>query len=266
MNNPKISIILPLYNPVLKFFKLTLESIFKQTYQQFEVIIIDDSDSPILNKKVLSNFQEEKIIHYIPSKKLGLSKALNKGISIAKGEFIARFDADDIYDKKRLEIQLNFLVKNEYIDVCGTNCVKIDLNGNQIGLRKFPEKDKKIKQRLHLTNALAHPTLMIRKTFFDKYGNYSVHENIEDYELWLRAKQNGCKFYNIQKNLCKLRVFEGNDFSRPRHWKDNFLLKLKYADKKYPFSSINGLIIFGFISLLPNKFAIVLQKLSNFIR
>ena len=84
---------------------------------------------------------------------------------------------------------------------------------------------------MHISNPIAHPTIMARKNFFDDLNGYSEDVEVEDYELWFRAKECNKNFY-IQSNLCHLRVINSNASTRGRHWNENLKLKLKYFDSK----------------------------------
>lgn len=256
-----LSVVMPLYNPDLDRFKDCLKSIKHQTFEEFEFIIIDDSDKPDLNKKILQNYEFKNFLHHVPDSKLGLAKSLNLGINKSSGEYIARCDSDDLYHHERFDMQIKFMKDNPDIDMSGTNCKKIDAAGNEIGFRKYPENDLSIKSRMHIFCPFAHPSIIFRKSFFKKYGLYAEDRDIEDYELWLRSASMGCRFHNIQLNLVQLSVFDINDSSRPRHYYENLKLKIKYFNLNFFFQSLFGIIIFSLASFIPHNVAYKLNKI-----
>lgn len=252
-NKPIISVVIPLYNPELKVFRECILSLLKQSYEKIEIIIVDDSSDPQKNINFLNEFHSNKITHFAPKKKLGLAASLNKGIELSKGDFIARADCDDYYHQDRIKQQVDFLCSNKEVELCGTNCIKVDLNNNELGIRKYPQKNISIKKRMHITSPFAHPSVVFRKSFFKKYGFYRTDIDIEDYELWLRSKSKGCIFYNLQENLTFLRVEEVSEFSRPRHWKENLIHKINYFDKEFLVESSIGVLLFYFVSIIPTQ-------------
>ena len=110
MKKISCSVVVPVFNPDLKVFEVMLGSLVKQTYQSFEVILVDDSDK-IDVTKIVEKFPNLSIKHIKNSQKLGLTKSLNYGISLSRQEFIARADCDDFYEEDRLEKQISFLKK-----------------------------------------------------------------------------------------------------------------------------------------------------------
>ena len=110
----KASIIIP-YFKKKRFFKKTIQSIFNQTYQKFEVLIVyDDEDKKdlIFIKKLIKNDKRFKLI--INKRNLGAGESRNIGIKMSKGKYICFIDADDIWKKNKLEIQINFMQKKIY--------------------------------------------------------------------------------------------------------------------------------------------------------
>ena len=115
-NTPNVSIIIS-YHKYKIFFKKTIQSILKQTYQNFEIIVVfDDTDKSELNfvKDILKQNLKTKLI--VNKKNIGVGLSRNKGIRLAKGKYIAFCDADDIWSKNKLLIQLEFMFKNNLIN------------------------------------------------------------------------------------------------------------------------------------------------------
>ena len=134
-----ISIIIPVYNVESSILFESLESVRTQTFTSFEVIIIDDSTSLICSefcKKFCAS--DDRFRYFKPKNKLGLSKSLNYGISLAKNALISRFDSDDICYNNRLDLQIKYFNANPETDVLGGNMEIIDNKGNLISIRKYP--------------------------------------------------------------------------------------------------------------------------------
>ena len=258
-----VSVLMPLYSPNIKQLKTAIDSLENQTFKDFELVIVDDTPDNQEIKSLLSSYNKLSINYHHNNIKLGLPKSLNYGLGLCNSNYIARADCDDFYDKTRLEFQLNFLSRNLDIDLCGSNCIKINNRGEIIGERSFPENDKNIKSQMHISNPIAHPTIMARKNFFDDLNGYSEDVEVEDYELWFRAKECNKNFYNIQSNLCHLRVINSNASTRGRHWNENLKLKLKYFDSKNFIYSLAGILLFSIIALLPQSISVYLDKIRN---
>jgi len=138
----------------------------------------------------------------------GLTKSLNEAIGYSRGECIARMDADDISMPERLEKQVNFLDKNLDCAMCGTWAEFIDEEGNYLKDYERPVTDSEIKKEILFHNPFIHPSVMIRKSVFDKVGLYDIDfRYAQDYELWTRI---ATKFIttNIPAVLLKYRLLK----------------------------------------------------------
>ncbi|MDD2913253.1 MAG: glycosyltransferase family 2 protein, partial [Candidatus Pacebacteria bacterium] len=111
-NNPKISIIMPVYN-VETFLSEAIESVLNQTFYDFEFVIINDGSTDN-SLEIIKNYEKKdsRIVLLDNKENLGITKSLNIGLNKARGEYIARMDGDDISEKERIEIQYDFLKKN----------------------------------------------------------------------------------------------------------------------------------------------------------
>lgn len=193
---PLISVIMPVYNGE-KFLHEAIESILTQTYTNFEFIILNDGSNDSTESVILS-YSDSRIIYIKNEFNIKLIKTLNKGLDIAKGEFIARMDADDISFPNRLEKQLE-IFKNFNCDVVGTSYIKIDERGNKIGhhLGINAKGDDLIFVSLFVS-PLVHPSVICRSSVLKKYRyNDSSHcAHVEDYDLWSRMIKDGVVLYS----------------------------------------------------------------------
>ncbi len=215
--SPKISVILPVYNCEL-YIKETIDSVLNQTFSDFELLIIDDfsTDKTV---SVIKEFSDDRICLIEKQENSGLINSLNFGISLAKGEYIARMDGDDICLPERFAKQVAFLDKNPAIILCGTAYKTFGAIEKEI---KHSSSHEKIAAQLCLNSPFGHPTVMGRKSIFEKHNYSKDFENVEDYELWSRIIFEG-QVANLDEILLFYRVHENqvskihNDVQRLRN-------------------------------------------------
>ena len=225
-SNPLISIILPVYNAQDYLYE-AINSIISQTFTNFELLAINDgsTDGSI---NILKSFQDKRIRILNNDSNLGLIYSLNRGIHEAKGEFIARMDADDIADPNRLKIQLNYLFQHPDTIVVGTNMELINESGNSIGFREYPERHSDIIATLMNHSPFCHPSVMFKKSVVLEVGGYrEAFKACEDYDLWLRLRDKG-QFANIQENLLKYRIHSEQVTQRNLSLQHNSHIKARY--------------------------------------
>ena len=251
----KFSVILPLYiNVQLKTFQKSFQSILNQTLKPNEIILI--LDGPIkdeIKKFILKKKKTNKSIKILTfNRNHGLGYVLNKAIKKCKYNIIARCDADDFSNKKRFQIQIDFLKKNKNIDVLGSNINEV--NNSKIISRKFMVKeDYKIKKQLLFRNPINHSSVMFKKNKVLKSGNYQQVQYFEDYYMWFAMAKKNCNFRNLPSFLVSMSV--DDDFytrrSGLKYYKYylNFILKIK---KNFKTNTL--IIMFNIILRLPMIF------------
>ena len=138
--NPKISIILPVYNGE-GFLEESLNSILNQTFKEFELIIVNDYSTD-KSLKIIKSYKDNRIRLIENKKNKGSIFSFNEGIKNAKTKYIAICTQDDIFHPRRFEIQFNYLENNPYIFLIGTSAIYINENGKEI--RRFQKYDNKI--------------------------------------------------------------------------------------------------------------------------
>lgn len=203
---PKISVIMSVYNGE-KYLSPAVESILNQTYRDFEFIIINDG-SVDKTQDILEEFQkQDNRIKIVSRTNKGLVYSLNEGVSLARGEYIVRMDADDVSAPERLQKQLEYVQRHDLV-VCGTWAEEINTLGNKIKELKYPPSTEKIKFYTLLHNPFIHSSVMFRKDVFEKVGGYrAFFKHIEDYEFWTRIVFK-YKTGNITEPLLKYRIHE----------------------------------------------------------
>ena len=227
-----ISIIMSTYKEEENLLRESIESILNQTYKDFEFIIILDYPDNNLHKKIIEEYSkiDNRIRFFVNEKNLGLTGSLNRGLSLAKGEYIARMDADDISLPYRLERQLEYIKKNQY-DLIGGITQMIDEDGNSIySIQKVPTDFNKIKKALRYGQCIAHPTWLGRKEVFDYLNGYRNIPLCEDFDFTLRVVLNGFKISNLNETVLKYRMTK-NSISRNNLY-DQYLY-MKYITNEY---------------------------------
>lgn len=200
----KVSVIMPAYNAE-KYIGKAIESILNQTFQDFELIIIDDGSTDNTANIILS-YHDERIRNIRNEQNLKLPKTLNKGIELAKGEYIARMDSDDISLPNRLERQVDFMDNRPQISICGT---WVDTFGWKEETWGHPLKSSYIHAQMLFECCLFHPSVLFRKQDFINNNLWydSNYDYAEDYELWSRAIQK-LQFANLDVVLLKYRLHD----------------------------------------------------------
>lgn len=254
-NQPLVSVIIAVYNDK-RFFPFSIESILKQTYKNFEILIVDDcSDED--TRKMLEKYRDKnpKTIKYIRLKKnLGDGeRARNMAVPFAKGKYIAILDSDDIAYANRLAKQVNFLEKNEGIFLVGSSADIIDENGTIIGERKQPTDCDLIKKSMYRKNAIINPSVMFRNEHKNKF--YKIRfPFFNDYYTFCYLLSKGNKIYNLPEKLIKYRINRsGATFSNIKYkFSVNMMIKKRIIQKYGYTPSLIDKIVVNIESLMIN--------------
>lgn len=244
-----ISVLLPI-SRLDGFFEKALSSILMQSHSNFELLILangveDDEYDEI--KKICSNDDRVKIYRI---KLRGLVFALNYGIELSSGDYIARMDADDVSMPCRFEYQINFLIENSDYGVVGGRVSLVDENDNLVHANfEFFETSDKISKVLPYRNPLCHPALMFKKTALYAVSGYRYGFMSEDHEMFIRMMMQGIKFHNLDLNVLNYRRHQGQitDISRSKkHFSEisSFMWMHFYNTKNFKF-------LIGAIAVLP---------------
>jgi len=201
----KISVIMSVFNGE-KYIKEAVESILDQTYQDFEFIIVNDASTDN-TEGMLEQFNDSRINIIRNDSNLGLTKSLNIALKHARGEYIARMDADDISHPLRFEKQVMFLENNKECLVVGTWLSVIDEKGREYGTWGEYESYEDIRNGLLIKNQIGHGSAMIRRIALYNIGGYDEKFLFaQDYDLWLKLSEIG-ELWNIPEQLYSLRFW-----------------------------------------------------------
>ena len=181
---PKVSVIIPTYNRA-QFIGEAIHSVLKQSFQDFELIIIDDG-SEDNTKEILKPYQDHLSYYY--QENSGISKARNEGLNHAQGKYIAFLDSDDQWKSRKLEKQIELLEKNSEYQICYTDEIWIR-DGLRVNPKKIHSKHSGwIFQHCLPLCIISLSSAMIRRSLFEQIGFFDEQlPACEDYDLWLRA-------------------------------------------------------------------------------
>ena len=201
--NPKVAVLLCAHNAE-RFIAQAIESILKQTYKDYEFIIVENSSNDN-TWSIIKSYSDTKIRAFqTPLKQLTFN--LNYGLIQTKAEYIARMDADDIAKPERIERQVNYLDAHPDVVVLGT---AFELFGTDEESRVvfMPETNKAIRRRLPFRFCFCHPTVMFRREIILEHGGYQGGSYSQDVDLWLRlSRDKALKFANLKEPLLKYRI------------------------------------------------------------
>lgn len=260
--NPKISCIMPAYNAG-KYLKVAIDSILSQTFNDFELIIINDGSSDNTEDIILS-YNDSRIVYIKNERNLKLMKTLNKGIDKAKGEFISRMDSDDQAHPSLFERELQEFEKHPDAGIVNilTNHMSEDglhIRPNRQYFKISPEVCSVV--CIH-ANMISHPGVMVKGDLMRKY-HYADDEkylHFEDSELWCRMFADGVKCYTLSERLLNYRMSSTSInamYAKERFFrKENFIIF--YIQKRWNYEFPRLPIITGIKSLI-----ITYKALSN---
>ncbi len=197
---PRVSVLMPVYNVKEEYLRESIESILNQTFTDFEFIILDDCSSNNV-EEIVKSYGDDRIRFYRNSENLGIAKSRNKLMDLARGEYSALMDNDDISHPERLKKQVDFLDNNPDISILST------------AYETFPEKHIIVHPKsvryldLYKGCVVAHPAVMFRTERLREYKLKYKESYIcsQDYELWARAIRY-LKIANLDSVLLKYRV------------------------------------------------------------
>tara|TARA_B100000212_G_C27383267_1_gene538044 strand:+ start:1347 stop:2183 length:837 start_codon:yes stop_codon:yes gene_type:complete len=269
MHSEKITILLPIYKPKMRFLKETLLSILNQTLEKrfFKLFIINDS----LNDKermTINQFLDDRIkFSYIDVERGNIAKSLQKGLSQVNTKYFARIDADDIMENVRLKEQLEYIEKDNQIAVLGSRICFIDEESKQIN-NLFSNLLFPTNNLLFLmvgsfyNNPVAHPSVICRTDYIKECGGFFQQPPSEDYWLWSLVIKNK-KIINLSSVLTRYRIHK-SQLTRKESlsYKNRIRIRLRFWKALFVSSFIGQIFA---ILLLPLIF-IPLKLSHNFIK
>lgn len=196
-----VSVLFPMYN-IEQTLDEALDSLIEQTFQDFEIIAIDNASSDQTLDRIQERAKKEPRIKVCTEKKKGIHHALNKGIEMASGEWLARMDGDDLSERIRFEKQLKFMKDHPEVDVLGT---QIRMFGDKNKVSDYPKTHDGIEIDLNFRNCIAHPTILIRREKLPTFVYSEKYPSGEDYAKWVEISSRH-RFENLDEPLLRYRV------------------------------------------------------------
>ena len=201
----KISVIMGIYN-CASTLQEALNSLYAQTFRDFEIILCDDGSTDDTLKIALENqILHSNIVVLKNEENKGLNYTLNRCLEVANGKYIARMDGDDISLPTRFEKEYTFLENNPEYSIVSCSMIQFDANGD---FRVYSPKEKPVKRDFIGSAVFVHAACLVLKEAYFAVGGYSVNKRllrVEDYHLWFKMYEKGYIGYNIQEPLYKMR-------------------------------------------------------------
>lgn len=218
---PKFSIVMPVYNRE-KFLPTTIKSLLDQTFQDFEIIIVDDYSTD--NSLAIANDSKKitpKIKVIALDKNSGVAAARAEGNRHALGEYIVVSDSDDISLPNRLEVADNFLSKNTTCDVFYSNMELLDTETGLVSTRFFQPF---VRDLLYIINFIPNSSSAYRRSAYERLGGYDKELRIsEDYDLWLQFADTGSNFGYDQTTTVRASMHPGSVRIEEKNKHRNFI-------------------------------------------
>ena len=219
---PLVTVLMPVYNGA-RYIRETIDSILNQTYTNFEFLIIDDASTDN-TLDIIASYNDNRIVVARNEHNSKIVYTMNKGIQLAKGEFIARMDADDIALPQRLEKQAKYLVAHPEVSMVDVIMELIDENG--VSLNAYNSdvtSDEGILHAMTKANCMGHSSVMMRTSDYRAYMYRNIY--YEDDDLWLRILNDHKKIHKIAEPLLLYRIHSGSIMNKDQK-KNQALLKV----------------------------------------
>jgi glycosyltransferase involved in cell wall biosynthesis len=201
---PAVSVVMAVYRD-LRFLDAAVDSILAQDFPDFEFIIVDDGNREDARFEALARRDPRIRIVALPDN-LGTAAAANRGIESARGDIIARLDADDIAEPQRLSRQVAALAADPRLGLIGSAVTLIDEAGRAHGVQQMPQSDLEIRWTILFHNPFYHPAAAFRRGLFRRAGGYIVTELIsQDHYLWFHMLPL-CRARNLAEPLTRYRL------------------------------------------------------------
>lgn len=208
-SQPKVSVLMPVYNGEL-YIREAIDSILNQTFSDFELIIIDDcsTDGSVA---VIKTYTDSRIRLFTNPVNKGVSFTTNYGNKLARAEYVARMDCDDISLPQRLAKQVQYLDRHPEIAIVGTQNISIDTDGKIVPAQDMfprPAAPSSIRWTASYECPFIHSSVMYRKQILPgKVGEYDENLKMgEDYEMWLRLLHHNYNLANLKEVLIEYRI------------------------------------------------------------
>lgn len=263
MKQSLVSIIMSVYNGE-PYLKDAIKSIIKQTFTNFELLIMNDG-SKDKSVDILKKYKNiDRRIKIYQQENQGLIRSLNSLIIKAKGEYIARHDADDISVPTRLQKQINFLTYHKNVSLVGSSNFWFNKDGKIEHIILRPPTNELITDNLPSINTICHGTIMVRKTDLIALGCYDINAlHAEDYDLWCRMARGKKIMANIAEPLYFYRSYNESITKQNTEKQINAFkkIRLQYLGKNFSYPISQTWPELGYS--LRSKYISIVKGISN---
>lgn len=260
-----VSVVMCTFNEPPGVVSAAIESILAQTHRELELLVLDDSNLEQTRQAIDRLAATDERVHVVRRKeRMGFVHALNVGLGLARGEYIARMDSDDIAVPERLEWQQAFFVEHPLADVVGGAMDIINEQGEVTSHRDYPG-GMRLRLFSMLRTPLAHPTVMMRRRVIDKGFRYDESfEKAEDLDLWLRLIKVGCRLDNMPQTLLRYRVVGDLAVKRNREqFRWSLRARLRNFSWRHPLWSLGAVIVAIMYRFTPRHIVSAVYRREN---
>lgn len=266
-SNPKVSVISTVKNGE-KTLAMMLESVVNQTYENVELVVVDDGSTDT-TLDILNKFKDKySTIKIIETDGIGRVPALNMAIQESAGEYIVNLDADDLIHPQKIQIQMNEMLNHSDYFLLATDSIIVkDLNTNEwnkLDTQKPEITD--VTDRILIRNTINHSSVFMNKQTLNLLGGYSTHQKSQvDYELWMRAFVNDLKMGIINLPLTAKRIHSNQSFENKKRFQYTYrsmILQQKYIRKSGKYKYILFSVASFVLAQLPFN---TRQKINQYI-
>lgn len=261
MQSPSVSVVMSVYNGQ-EYLREAVESILRQTFTDFEFIIINDGSTDGTQEILEEYARRDKRIVILEQENIGLTKSLNRGIRQARGRYIARQDVDDRSFPARFEKEYNAFSSNEDLVLVGT-WYRENYDDDYFSEVKLQMAGEELRKGSFLQNRFAHTSVMFKREIDGELSLYDESfKCAQDFELWIRLAARG-EFEIVKETLVERRIHRSavTNKRKLRQCYSGFRARMKHADDEYASGKIKalGASLYQFImAFVPNR--IVLTK------
>lgn len=265
---PKVSVVMTVYNEE-DWIRRSVISVLNQTYEDFELVIVNDGSTDRTREILESEFSDRRIKIFNRENRSRV-KALNQAVNVSMGEYIAILDADDYCLPERLKKQVEFLDRNPSVGIVGTAYYRYDEIRKEKCIRRYPTEDEQIRKEMAKYIPMAHSSVMMRKSCLEKTGHYNEQfDTLQDMELFIRIAKK-YKLSNLREPLMVRDIRSDSFFHRSfkQSYRNRLLVRLNLKaikelslPMKYYFFPLGRMVYFW----LPNSLKRIARKFFSSI-
>lgn len=206
MSRELVSVVMPVYEPVVSYLAIAVESVLAQSHQDLELLVVEDGPRTKATE-YLANLKDPRVrlLRDAPGPS-SIGYARNRGLSAARGKYVAWLDGDDIAEIFRLETQLEAFEQDSKLSLLGSRIEIIDERGRHSGYRNYPVSPEEISSTIRVYNTFCQSAIMLKRDEALALGGFPLGVKCEDYELWCKYAAAGKRMRNLARPVVKYRI------------------------------------------------------------